>query len=64
MAEVLSTSGISFWVEQIIKRADERLLLISPFLKINGHLKKLLEEKNRVKIDIRVIYGKNDLQPE
>ena len=64
MAEVLSTSGISFWVEQIIKRADERLLLISPFLKINVRLKELLEEKNRVKIDIRVIYGKNDLQPE
>ena len=64
MPEVLSTTGISFKLEEIIKRADERLLLISPYLKINGRLKELLEEKNRAKIDIRVIYGKNDLQPE
>jgi len=46
------------------KNANERLTLISPFLKINGRIKELLEDKNRLKIDTRLIYGKSELQPE
>ena len=64
MAEFLTTTGISYQLEEIIKDADERLMLISPFLKVNPRLKELLEDKNRMKIDVRVIYGKNELQPE
>ncbi len=40
------------------------MILISPYLKINDRIKQLLEDKNRLKMDIRVIYGKNELQPE
>jgi hypothetical protein len=64
MAKFLDTTGISYHLEQIIKRSDERLILISPFLKINDRIKELLEDKDRLKIDMRVIYGKNELQPE
>ena len=64
MAEFLTTTGISYQLEEIIKGADERLFLISPFLKVNPRLKELLEDKNRMKIDVRVIYGKNELRPE
>ena len=64
MAKFLDTTGISYHLEQIIKNANERLVLISPFLKINDRIKELLEDKDRLKIDIRVIYGKNELQPE
>jgi hypothetical protein len=64
MAKFLDTTGISYHLEQIIKNADVRLVLISPFLKINDRIKELLEDKDRLKIDIRVIYGKNELQPE
>ena len=64
MAEFLTTSGISFRLEEIIKDAQERLVIISPFLKIDRRIKELLEDRNRFKIDIRVIYGKTDLRPE
>ena len=64
MAKFLDTTGISYHLEQIIKKSDVRLVLISPFLKINDRIKELLEDKDRLKIDIRVIYGKNELQPQ
>ena len=63
MAEFLTTSGITYNLERLIKEAKERLILVSPFLKINERLKQLLEDQDRFKIDIRVIYGKNELQP-
>lgn len=64
MAEFLNTSGVSFYLERLIKAANERLILISPFLKFNDRIRHLLEDKNRLKIDTRLIYGKSELKPE
>ncbi len=64
MAEFLTTTGVSYRLEEIIKNSTERLVLISPFLRVNERIKELLEDKDRLKIDVRVIYGKNELQPE
>ncbi len=64
MAKFLETTGISYHLQQLINKANEKLVLISPYLKINEHIKQSLEDKNRLKIDIRVVYGKNELQPE
>lgn len=64
MAEFLTTTGISYRLEEIIKNARERLVIISPFLKIDRRIRELLEDKDRLKIDIRVIYGKTELRPE
>ena len=64
MAEFLTTTGVSYRLEEIIKTAAERLVIISPFLRVNERIKELLEDKDRLKIDVRVIYGKNELQPE
>jgi phosphatidylserine/phosphatidylglycerophosphate/cardiolipin synthase-like enzyme len=64
MAEFLTTTGVSYRLEEIIKSATERLVIISPFLRVNERIKELLDDKNRLKIDVRVIYGKNELHPE
>ena len=64
MAKFLNTSATNYYLEELIKDASERLILISPFLKLNDRIKELLEDKNRLKIDIRVVYGKSELQPE
>jgi hypothetical protein len=64
MAKFLDTTGVSYHLEQIIKGATERLIIISPFLKINKRIKEFLEDKDRLKLDVRVIYGKNELMPE
>ena len=63
MVEFLTTRGISFRLEEIIKNAEERLYLISPYLKVSKDLKELLENK-RPSVDIRIIYGKSELQPD
>lgn len=62
MAKFLNTSATSYFLEELIKNAKDRLILISPFLKLNDRIKELLEDKNRLKIDVRIIYGKNELQ--
>ncbi len=46
MAEFLTTSGVSDWLERIIKEANSRLILISPYLQVNPKIKKLLQAKN------------------
>ena len=64
MAQFLTTTGVSYRLEEIIKGARERLVIISPFLRINERIKELLADKDRMKIDVRVIYGKSELRPE
>lgn len=64
MAKFLNTSATNYFLEELVKNASERLILISPFLKLNDRIKELLEDKNRLKIDVRIVYGKNELQPE
>jgi phosphatidylserine/phosphatidylglycerophosphate/cardiolipin synthase-like enzyme len=64
MAKFLDTTGVSYHLQQLINKANEKLVIISPYLKINDRIKQSLEDKNRMKIDTRVVYGKNDLQPE
>ena len=64
MAKFLNSSGTTYHLEELIKSASDRLIIISPYLKLNERIKELLEDRNRLKIDIRIVYGKNDLHPE
>lgn len=64
MADFLSTTAISAELEKIIKSANARLVLISPFLKLSDRIRELIEDRDRLKVDVRIIYGKTDLHPE
>ncbi|MDO4700828.1 MAG: phospholipase D family protein [Moraxella sp.] len=64
MAKFLNTSGTTYHLEELIKKATDRLVLISPYLQFNERIKELLEDKNRLKIDIRIVYGKSELSPQ
>ena len=64
MAKFLNTSATNYFLEELIKNARDRLILISPFLKLNERMRELLADKNRLKIDVRIVYGKSELQPE
>jgi phosphatidylserine/phosphatidylglycerophosphate/cardiolipin synthase-like enzyme len=64
MAKFLNTSATNYFLEELIKNAKDRLILISPFLKLNDRMKELLADKNRLKIDVRIVYGKSELQSE
>ena len=63
MAKFLNTSATNYFLEELIKEAKDRLILISPFLRLNDRIKELLSDKNRLKIDVRIVYGKSELQP-
>lgn len=64
MAKFLNTSATNYFLEELIKNAKDRLILISPFLKLNDRMKELLADKNRLKIDVRIVYGKSELHPQ
>lgn len=64
MAKFLNTSATNYYLEELIKNAREKLILISLFLKLNDRMRELLEDKNRLKIDVRIIYGKSELHPD
>ncbi len=53
MAKFLNTSAANYYLEELIKRTRERLIVISPFLKFNDRIKELLADKDRMKIDVR-----------
>jgi phosphatidylserine/phosphatidylglycerophosphate/cardiolipin synthase-like enzyme len=62
MAKFLTTNGINYLVEEIIKSAKERVVLVSPFLQLNVRIKELLSDGYRPDVDIQVIYGKKELE--
>lgn len=64
MAKFLNTSAITYHLEELLKGARERLIIISPYLRFNDRVRELLEDKDRMKIDIRIVYGKNELHPD
>lgn len=63
MVNFLKTAEITFRVEQLCDGAKEELILISPYFKGVPRLRSILEHKDRNKIDIQVLYGKDELQP-
>jgi len=63
MAKFLNTSATNYFLEELIKAARERLIIISPFLKFNDRIRELLQDKDRMKIDVRIVYGKSELAP-
>lgn len=63
MATFLDTTGVSYHLQQLLKDTKEKLILISPYLKINERLKQGLQDLDRFKYDIRIVFGKNELDP-
>lgn len=62
MAKFLTTNGINYVLEEIIKTAKERIVLVSPYLKLNPRIKELLSDGYRPDLDIQILYGKKELE--
>ncbi len=63
MAKFLNTTGVSYHLEQLLKTAKERLILISPYLQFNDRIKTILQDQDRLKRDIRLVFRDNQLNP-
>ena len=61
MAKFLTTNGINYVIEEIIKNAKGRIVLISPYLKLNSRIKELLSDGYRPDVNIQIVYGKREL---
>jgi PLD-like domain len=64
MAEFLDTTATSFYLEKLLKTANERVMLISPYFKLNSRIRQLIDDASRQKIDIRIVYGKKERNEE
>ena len=64
MAKFLTTSGLSYKLEELIKNTKDQLILISPYLQFKNRVKNHLENLHLQKKDIRIIYRKNNLGVE
>ncbi len=64
MAKFLNTSATNYYLEEVIRLANDRLVLVSPSLRLNDRVKELLQDKNRMKVEILFVFGKNELPPE
>lgn len=63
MAKYLRTSSISAELENLIREARKELYIISPYLKLSDNMRELLNDKEREKVDVRIIFGKQELAP-
>lgn len=61
MAKFLTTTGISYHIEDIIKNAKKYIILLSPYLKLSPNLYHRLLEAASNDVTIYIIYGKKEL---
>ena len=61
MAKFLTTRGVSYEIENIIKNANRFLVLISPYVSIPETLLQSLKDADRRKVKIALVYGKREL---
>lgn len=64
MAKFLSTSGITHHLEGIIKGATRRVVLVSPYLRLNDGVRRLIELCGRSDVEVDVLFGKEELQAQ
>src|SRR6478752_6740208 len=64
MAKFLNTTGVSYHLEELVKKTKEKLILISPYLQFNDRIKEHIHNLNIQKKDIRIIYRENKLHPD
>jgi phosphatidylserine/phosphatidylglycerophosphate/cardiolipin synthase-like enzyme len=64
MAKFITTKQITSELEDLIKKADERLYIVSPYLKLSKDFRDLLTYRNTNRKDTKIIFGKQELNPE
>ena len=64
MAKFINTRKAVAAIEELIKEAEEKLVLISPYLKLSKDFKELLIYRNRKDKITIIIFGKQELNPK
>lgn len=61
MSLILDTYETNTWISHLSEDARKHLVIICPYLKINGKLRRTLEVADSKGVDLYVIYGKREL---
>lgn len=64
MAKFINTRKAVSEIEDLIKNAGERLILVSPYLKLSKDFKQLLTYRNSKDKITTVVFGKQELNPD
>jgi len=64
MAKFLNTRKAVAQIEDLIRNAGEKLILVSPYLKLSKDFKELLIHRNNNNKITTVIFGKEELKPD
>jgi phosphatidylserine/phosphatidylglycerophosphate/cardiolipin synthase-like enzyme len=60
MAEFLDTTAVSYRIERLLKAAQRRIVLISPYVKLRPRVRELIEDAARRGVVVHVVYGKKE----
>ena len=63
MAKFITTKQITSELEVLITKAEERLYIISPYLKLSKDFREYLTFSNTNRKDTNIIFGKQELNP-
>jgi phosphatidylserine/phosphatidylglycerophosphate/cardiolipin synthase-like enzyme len=64
MAKFINTRKAVSEIEELIKAANEKLVLVSPYLKLSKDFKELLAYRNNKDKITTIIFGKQELNPD
>lgn len=64
MPKFLTTTGVSYEIENVIKGAKNKLALVSPYLKLSQNFYERLRDADKRNVAILIIYGKEELSNE
>ena len=62
MIEFLTTQGINFYLEKLLKNSQKEIILISPYFQLQRRIKEILSEKKDNGLDIIFVCRANDLK--
>ena len=61
MAEFLTTADMSAEVERVVKRAQHRVVIVSPYLRTRDRIRSLIKERAERGVEVHIVYGKEEL---
>jgi phosphatidylserine/phosphatidylglycerophosphate/cardiolipin synthase-like enzyme len=62
MIKFLTTQGINYHLEELLKNANSKIILVSPYFKLQRRIKEILRSKKQQGIEIFFVCRINDLK--
>ncbi len=64
MIKYLTTQGVNYYLENLLKNATTRIVLISPYIQLQKRIQTLLKEKKEGAVHIDMVCRKKDLKED